>query len=168
MLGAHAGEVMAVAQVTMLGGLPYTVLRDGILAHPTLAEGLNMLFAGVRAEVVTQGAGGGSVSAALLVQLNAALREEAGSFTEVRRVKEGFERRTRLALDAPGEVLSPLLRASAELLTEVDLTLVRKCADAACVLFFHDVSKNHARQWCSMENCGNRHKVSAFRSRGAR
>jgi probable pyridine nucleotide-disulfide oxidoreductase len=29
--------------------LPYTVLRDGILAHPTLAEGLNMLFAGVRA-----------------------------------------------------------------------------------------------------------------------
>ncbi len=47
MLGAQAGEVMAVVQMAMLGGLPYTTLRDGILAHPTLAEGLNMLFAGV-------------------------------------------------------------------------------------------------------------------------
>ncbi len=48
MLGAQAGEVMAVVQMTMLGGLPFTALRDGILAHPTLAEGLNMLFSDVR------------------------------------------------------------------------------------------------------------------------
>lgn len=48
MLGAQAGEVMAVVQMAMLGGLPFTALRDGILAHPTLAEGLNMLFAAVR------------------------------------------------------------------------------------------------------------------------
>ena len=44
MLGAQAGEVLAVVQMAMLGGLPYTALRDGILAHPTMAEGLNMLF----------------------------------------------------------------------------------------------------------------------------
>jgi probable pyridine nucleotide-disulfide oxidoreductase len=44
MLGAHAGEVMPVVQMTMLGGLPFTALRDGIIAHPTIAEGLNMLF----------------------------------------------------------------------------------------------------------------------------
>jgi pyruvate/2-oxoglutarate dehydrogenase complex dihydrolipoamide dehydrogenase (E3) component len=49
MLGAQAGEVMAVVQMAMLGGVPYTVLRDGILAHPTLAEGLNILFATVQA-----------------------------------------------------------------------------------------------------------------------
>ena len=49
MLGAQAGEVMAVVQMAMLGGLPFTALRDGILAHPTLAEGLNMLFATVGA-----------------------------------------------------------------------------------------------------------------------
>jgi probable pyridine nucleotide-disulfide oxidoreductase len=47
MLGAHAGEVMAVVQMAMLGNLPFTALRDGIIAHPTLAEGLNMLFADV-------------------------------------------------------------------------------------------------------------------------
>lgn len=44
-LGARADEVVAVVQVAMLGGPPFTVLRDGFLAHPTLAEGLNMLFA---------------------------------------------------------------------------------------------------------------------------
>jgi probable pyridine nucleotide-disulfide oxidoreductase len=47
MLGAHAGEVMPVVQMTMLGGLPFTALRDGIIAHPTIAEGLNMLFSHV-------------------------------------------------------------------------------------------------------------------------
>jgi pyruvate/2-oxoglutarate dehydrogenase complex dihydrolipoamide dehydrogenase (E3) component len=47
MIGPEAGEVMAVVQTAMLGGLPYTVLRDAILAHPTMAEGLNSLFAAV-------------------------------------------------------------------------------------------------------------------------
>jgi hypothetical protein len=42
MLGADAGEVLAVVQTAMLGGLPYTVLRDAILTHPTMAERLNV------------------------------------------------------------------------------------------------------------------------------
>jgi pyruvate/2-oxoglutarate dehydrogenase complex dihydrolipoamide dehydrogenase (E3) component len=45
MLGVQAGEVMSVVQTAIWGGLPYTVLRDGIYAHPTMAEGLNLLFA---------------------------------------------------------------------------------------------------------------------------
>src|SRR5262249_50251972 len=47
MLGAPAGEVMAVVQTAMLGGLPYTLLRDAFFAHPTMAEGLNVLLANV-------------------------------------------------------------------------------------------------------------------------
>jgi pyruvate/2-oxoglutarate dehydrogenase complex dihydrolipoamide dehydrogenase (E3) component len=47
MIGSDAGEVMASVQMAMLGGLPYTVLRDAILAHPTSAEGLGSLFAAV-------------------------------------------------------------------------------------------------------------------------
>ena len=47
MLGADAGEVLAVVQTAMLGGLPYTTLRDAILTHPTMAEGLNVLLASV-------------------------------------------------------------------------------------------------------------------------
>jgi pyruvate/2-oxoglutarate dehydrogenase complex dihydrolipoamide dehydrogenase (E3) component len=44
MIGPEAGEVMAVVQTAMLGGLPFTVLRDAVLAHPTMAEGLGPLF----------------------------------------------------------------------------------------------------------------------------
>jgi pyruvate/2-oxoglutarate dehydrogenase complex dihydrolipoamide dehydrogenase (E3) component len=45
--GAEAGEVMAVVQVAMLAGLPYTALRDAVLTHPTMAEGLAALFSSV-------------------------------------------------------------------------------------------------------------------------
>lgn len=44
-LGIEGGETMSVLEVAMMGKLPYTALRDGIFAHPTLAESLNNLFA---------------------------------------------------------------------------------------------------------------------------
>ena len=47
MLGAEAGEVMAVVQTAMLAGMPYTGLRDAIIAHPTMAEGLGALFSNI-------------------------------------------------------------------------------------------------------------------------
>ena len=47
--GPEAGEIMATVQVAMAGGLPFTVLRDAVLTHPTMAEGLAELFAGVPA-----------------------------------------------------------------------------------------------------------------------
>ncbi len=47
MIGPEAGEVMASVQTSMLAGLPYTGLRDAILAHPTMAEGLGPLFTNV-------------------------------------------------------------------------------------------------------------------------
>ena len=49
MFGPEAGEVLATVQMTMLAGMPYTGLRDAILAHPTMAEGLNALFSRVPA-----------------------------------------------------------------------------------------------------------------------
>ena len=45
--GPEAGEVMAVVQVAILAGLPYTALRDAVLTHPTMAEGLAALFSSV-------------------------------------------------------------------------------------------------------------------------
>jgi pyruvate/2-oxoglutarate dehydrogenase complex dihydrolipoamide dehydrogenase (E3) component len=45
--GVGAGEIMATAQIAMLAGLPYTALRDAVLTHPTLVEGLIPLFASV-------------------------------------------------------------------------------------------------------------------------
>jgi pyruvate/2-oxoglutarate dehydrogenase complex dihydrolipoamide dehydrogenase (E3) component len=43
-LGLEGGEIMAMLQIAMMGKLPYTALRDGVFAHPTLAESLNNLF----------------------------------------------------------------------------------------------------------------------------
>jgi len=38
------GETMSCVQIAMIAGLPYTTLRDAVLTHPTLAEGLEALF----------------------------------------------------------------------------------------------------------------------------
>ena len=46
-LGLEGGEVMAMVQLAMMGRLPFTALRDAVFAHPTLAESLNNLFAGI-------------------------------------------------------------------------------------------------------------------------
>ncbi len=44
-LGIEGGEIMSMVHIAMMGDLPYTALRDGPFAHPTLAESLNKLFA---------------------------------------------------------------------------------------------------------------------------
>jgi pyruvate/2-oxoglutarate dehydrogenase complex dihydrolipoamide dehydrogenase (E3) component len=49
MIGAEAGEVMAVVHTAMMADLPYTRLRDADFAHPTFAEGLGFLFSNVPA-----------------------------------------------------------------------------------------------------------------------
>ena len=47
MIGSEAGEVMAAVQTAMLAGLPYQRLRDAVIAHLTMAEGLGPLLANV-------------------------------------------------------------------------------------------------------------------------
>ena len=44
-LGIEGGEIMAMMQIAMMGGVPYTTLRDAVFSHPTLAESFNNLFA---------------------------------------------------------------------------------------------------------------------------
>jgi pyruvate/2-oxoglutarate dehydrogenase complex dihydrolipoamide dehydrogenase (E3) component len=47
MIGAEAGEVMTAVQTAMLAGLPYQRLRDAVITHLTMAEGLGPLLANV-------------------------------------------------------------------------------------------------------------------------
>jgi pyruvate/2-oxoglutarate dehydrogenase complex dihydrolipoamide dehydrogenase (E3) component len=49
MIGSEAGEVMAAVEIAMLGNLPYQRLRDAVITHLTMAEGLGALFANVPA-----------------------------------------------------------------------------------------------------------------------
>jgi len=55
--GVGAGEILAAVQIAMIAGLPYTALRDAVLTHPTLVEGLIPLFSSAAHNVVeTRGA----------------------------------------------------------------------------------------------------------------
>ncbi|WP_370194033.1 FAD-dependent oxidoreductase [Bradyrhizobium elkanii] len=54
MIGSEAGEVMAAVQTAMLGALPYTRLRDAVLTHLTMAEGLGPLLGNVPPRVARE------------------------------------------------------------------------------------------------------------------
>jgi len=49
MIGSEGGEVMAAVQMAMLANLPYPKLRDAVIAHLTIAEGLGPLFSNLPA-----------------------------------------------------------------------------------------------------------------------
>jgi predicted RNA-binding Zn ribbon-like protein len=50
------------------------------------------------------------------------------------------------------------------LLVMADRSRIRKCGASDCEVYFIDTSKAHRRQWCSMQNCGNREKQRRWRS----
>ena len=62
-------------------------------------------------------------------------------------------------------ILAPLAEAASDLLCSGNLSLVKKCGNPSCILYFYDTTKNHARNWCSMQLCGNRIKVAAYYQR---
>jgi predicted RNA-binding Zn ribbon-like protein len=66
---------------------------------------------------------------------------------------------------SPKSLLLPIAEAMGDLVCQKDFALVRKCEGPTCTLWFLDVSKGHARRWCSMAVCGNRAKVAAHRAR---
>jgi predicted RNA-binding Zn ribbon-like protein len=63
------------------------------------------------------------------------------------------------------QMLWPVLRSAADLLTSRDLARLRECAAQACAWLFLDRSKNRSRRWCDMTVCGNRDKVRRHRQR---
>ena len=97
--------------------------------------------------------------------LNAFLAE-VRSFTKLSQKKDGsLQLRLKWKQRTAHEILAPLAQSAAELLAEADFNLVRNCESEQCVLWFYDRTKSHQRRWCSMANCGNRHKVAAYRQR---
>jgi predicted RNA-binding Zn ribbon-like protein len=66
---------------------------------------------------------------------------------------------------SPKALLLPIAEAIGDLVCQKDFILVRRCEGPTCTLWFHDVSKGHARRWCSMAVCGNRAKAASHRAR---
>ncbi len=67
--------------------------------------------------------------------------------------------------DTAASILAPVAESAADLLTTAEFAFIRRCEHKDCVLWFFDQTKSHQRRWCSMEICGNRHKVAAYRRR---
>jgi predicted RNA-binding Zn ribbon-like protein len=115
--------------------------------------------------IVVAVAAGRAVTGPQLARLNGLLERRAGHF-EVRREGNGFKKVFRPGCgDDLSSLLWPVAEAAADLLGVGDLSLIRKCENPACVLYFYDTSKRHGRRWCSMSGCGNRAKASAFYNR---
>ena len=114
-------------------------------------------------EIVTAGLRGGGMPARAIEILNDALG--AGSATAQLKWNgkgESFSRDVQRSTEGKAMYAVTLLaEAAAALLTEKDVSLIRRCENPACVLHFYDTSKNHRRRWCSMEICGNRMKAAA-------
>lgn len=67
--------------------------------------------------------------------------------------------------DGAMSLLGPVAEAAAQLFVEGDFALVRQCEHPDRILWCYDRTKSHKRRWCSMAQCGNRHKAAQFRKR---
>jgi len=64
-------------------------------------------------------------------------------------------------------ILWRVSQSAADLLVSPELARVRRCAGENCGWMFLDATRNHSRQWCDMQDCGNLAKVRRFRKRQA-
>ena len=107
---------------------------------------------------------GKTVPQSTVPAINKWLAHQTGH-AELKRMRGGFEKRFQADFREPPQLLWPVAESASDLLCYADLTLVKKCENSACVLFFYDTTKNHSRRWCSMSACGNRMKVAAHYQR---
>ncbi|MFC5502750.1 CGNR zinc finger domain-containing protein [Lysinimonas soli] len=63
------------------------------------------------------------------------------------------------------QALSSLARDAVAVFADTGSGRLRRCAAADCRRVFHDESRTINRRWCSMQRCGNRAKVRAYRER---
>lgn len=63
------------------------------------------------------------------------------------------------------QVLGAAAREAIDLIGTARSSRLRECAGHNCLLLFVDTSRPGTRRWCSMQRCGNRHKVHAYRAR---
>ena len=111
-------------------------------------------------EMIERIAAGRPVSQVAIEAINDMLRYRVGCTQLIRRngkVERGFQAESQDA----NQLLGLLAEAASDLLCTCDLSLIKKCQNPVCVLFFYATTKNHARHWCSMSLCGNRSKVAA-------
>jgi predicted RNA-binding Zn ribbon-like protein len=78
----------------------------------------------------------------------------------------GADRRKAWEVPVTGaQILSLAARETIDLIGTGKVNRIRMCEGNRCYLMFFDTSRPGNRRWCSMQRCGNRHKVGNYRSR---
>jgi len=144
----------------------------GTVARLGQAEGEMLLreskaFRVVLREMAEQIVAHKPVPRSVIETINRLLSQRPG-YPQLLRTTGRVERHFYSSTQGPSQFLALLAEAASDLLCTKDLPLVKKCRNQACILFFYDTTKNHARQWCSMSICGNRMKVAAHYRRQRR
>ena len=151
-------DLDAVAAWARLAGIATTVDPDEIRGRErvTTLDFVLRLRASLRSVLDPAPAGGSSVRA-----LNEILDDQPGAL--------------RVDLSAPEPVSLTAPRPGAQVRLDIanavldifhyDRSLVRRCANPACILLFLDISKSGRRRWCDMATCGNRAKAAGHYAR---
>jgi predicted RNA-binding Zn ribbon-like protein len=103
---------------------------------------------------------GKQIPSTAIKAINDVLSRSKGHF-ELSTSQTGYATTFKTDVNGSRDPLLPIAESAAELLSEGNLSLVRKCQRDGCVLYFYDTSKRHGRQWCTMSVCGNRSKAAA-------
>lgn len=95
---------------------------------------------------------------------------ERPAYRQLVRKGRGFSSTLVPVHESAMQLLVPVAESAAWLLEQGDLSLLRRCENPRCVLFFYDTTRNGRRRWCSMAGCGSRAKAAAYyrRSRAAK
>ncbi len=104
---------------------------------------------------------GKDIPAASLAVMNRILRARPGYFV-VRREQRRYRRDFIDSGEKGSAVLARIVDSATALLCQDARPLIRRCGNPACILFFHDTTKNHGRYFCSAAVCGNRMKAAAY------
>jgi predicted RNA-binding Zn ribbon-like protein len=107
---------------------------------------------------------GRAIPNSVIDRINSVLAQKDGHY-EIVRTPDGYKSRLDIGYEDIRDLMLPVAERAMNLLCHGDLSLVKKCGNPACVLYFYDTSKRHGRKWCSMNACGNRAKAAAFYER---
>jgi len=70
-----------------------------------------------------------------------------------------------LQLTSPSGGIGAVMAAAGQAMMDGSWQRLKACRADSCRWAFVDSSRNHSRQWCSMQVCGNREKARAYRRR---
>ena len=87
---------------------------------------------------------------------------ERPAYRQLVRKGKGFVTTLASEREAAAHLLAPVAESAAWLLEHGDFSLLRRCENPRCILYFYDTTKNGRRRWCSMAGCGSRAKAAAY------